>query len=200
MPDVPAGASTTPLPRERGPPAVPNNLLVTGPPRSGKTTAIERAVDRLAERGYEAGGLLAPELREGGDRVGFALRDVLTGDERVLAHVDRESGPTVGTYRVDVAAVDDLAGAALRRAASDADYVVVDEVAPMQLYSDAFVAGVELALDDDQPLVAAAAASGESGFVGTVKARDDAELLTVTEANRDDLPAELAERVAGWLG
>jgi nucleoside-triphosphatase len=179
---------------------VPNNLLVTGPPRSGKTTAIERTVDRLGERGYEAGGLVAPEIREGGDRVGFALRDVLTGEQRVLAHVDRDEGPTVGTYRVDVAAVDDLAGAALRRAASDADYVVVDEVAPMQLSSDAFVAGVELALDDDQPLLAAVAASGETGFVGTVKARDDADLVTVTETNRGDLPAELAGRVAGWLG
>jgi nucleoside-triphosphatase len=178
---------------------VPNNLLVTGPPHSGKTTAVERTVDRLAERGYEAGGLVAPEMREGGDRVGFALRDVLTGEQRVMAHVDRESGPTVGKYRVDVGAVDDLAGGALRRAASDADYVVVDEVAPMELYSDAFVAGVELALDDDQPLLAAVAEGGEMGFVGTVKAREDAELFEVTEETRDELPAELAGRVAGWL-
>lgn len=179
--------------------SVPNNLLVTGPPRVGKSTAIERTVELLADQGYEAGGLVAPELRADGDRVGFALRDVLTGEERVMAHVDRETGPEVGKYRVDVAAVDELAGAALRRAAGEADYAVVDEVAPMELYSDAFVAGVELALSDAQPLLAAVKEGGEMGLVGAVKTREDAELVTVTERNRDDLPGKLAERLAGWL-
>lgn len=178
---------------------MPNNLLVTGPPRSGKTTAIERTVDRLTDDGHEAGGLVAPELREDGERVGFAVRDVLTGDERTMAHVDRDEGPEVGKYRVDVQAVDDLAGAALRRAASEADYVVVDEIAPMELYSDAFVAGVRLALDDPQPLLAAVHHRSDTGFAGTVKARDDVELFEVTEANRHDLPALLADQLAGWL-
>lgn len=181
------------------PPAVPHNLLVTGPPRSGKTTAVQRTVDRLADHGYEAGGVVAPERRADGERVGFALRDLLTGAERTMAHVDRETGPTVGSYRVDVAAVDEVAAPAFRRAASEADYVVVDEVASMELYADAFVAGLGLALDDPQPLLAAVQAGRGAGFVGTVKARDDVELVTVTEGNRDDLPVELAGRLLDWL-
>jgi nucleoside-triphosphatase len=179
---------------------VPHNCLVTGPPRSGKTTAVERTMDRLADRGYRAGGILSPERRADGERVGFAIRDVLTGDERVMAHVDCDSGPAVGKYRVDVDAVDQLSGPAFRRAAAEADYVVVDEIAPMELFSDVFVAGVQLALDDETPLLATVHERSGTGFVGAVKARDGVELVTVTEENRDDLPEELAERITAWLG
>lgn len=178
---------------------MPHNALVTGPPRSGKTTAVERTVDRLEARGLVAGGVYCPELREDGERVGFEIRDVLTGDGRVLAHVDRTSGPSVGTYRVDVAAVDELCAEAFPRAFAEADVVVVDEIAPMELFGDAFVAGVRRALDADQPLLAAVHYRSEAGFVGEVKAREDVALFEVDEATRDELPARLAALVGEWL-
>ena len=177
---------------------VPNNALVTGPPRSGKTTAIERTVDRLEARGLTAGGLYCPELRSGGKRVGFEIRDILTGEADVLAHVDRTSGPSVGKYRVDMEAVDELCAGAFPRAFGEADVVVVDEIAPMQVYSDEFVEGVRRALDAEEPLLAAIQYGSESGFIGEVKSRGDADTFEVTEANRDELPERLAARIAGW--
>lgn len=49
------------------------DLLVTGPPRSGKTTVIQRASERLDARDYRAGGVYCPEIRSEGDRVGFEI-------------------------------------------------------------------------------------------------------------------------------
>ncbi|PSQ16308.1 nucleotide kinase [Halobacteriales archaeon QS_8_69_26] len=174
---------------------MPNNYLVTGPPRSGKTTVLCRVVDRCDADGYRVGGTVCPELRSGGDRVGFAVEDVTTGDRRVMAHVDRTAGLSVGKYRVDTTALDALCRTAFSRSLADADLAVVDEIAPMQVHSDEFVRGVRRILDGDRPVVAALHHTSTAGFIGEVRDRGDAELFEVTGATRDDLPGTLADRI-----
>ncbi|MEF8826534.1 MAG: nucleoside-triphosphatase [Halapricum sp.] len=174
-----------------------HNILVTGPPRSGKTTILKRVRERLEAEGYRTGGIPCPGLRsdDDGDRVGFEIADLMSGDSRVLAHVDRVDGPTVGKYRVNVEGVDAICAAAFERALADADVLIVDEIAPMEVYSEAFVRGVRRGLDADRPLAAAIHYRSTAGFIGEVKARDDTETFDVTDATRDDFPARLVE----WL-
>ena len=178
---------------------MPHNNLVTGPPRSGKTTVVQTLVDRLEVRGYRAGGIVCPEIRKDGERVGFEIVDVASGDSRVLAHVDQSEGPSVGKYRVNVPNVDAICRTAFSRALKSADFVVVDEIAPMEVHSDEFVRGVRRVLDADVPLVAAIHYRSTEGFIGEVKTRDDVETFEVTEATRDRLPGELVERLLGAL-
>ncbi|APW97865.1 nucleotide kinase [Halobiforma lacisalsi AJ5] len=176
---------------------MPNNALVTGPPRSGKTTALERTVERLRDRGLRVRGLAAPEIREEGDRVGFEVV-AIGGDPRaVMAHVEYDE-PRVGKYGVDVAAIDRLAGtleAAIE--SGGADCIVIDEIAPMQLESDRFRTATERALDASVPTVAAVA-DGTAGPLGEVKSRPDVETFAVEPGTRDALPERLLERVRGW--
>lgn len=179
--------------------AVTANLLVTGPPRSGKTTVIQRVKERLETHGYVAGGIYCPELRSGGDRVGFEIVDVMTGEARVMAHVDRDEGPKVGTYRVNVAAIDAVCSTAFPRAFEDAEFLVVDEIAPMEGYSDEFIKQVRRALDADLPLVAAIHYHSTEGFIGEVKGRHDTEMVEVTPANRDELPITIREQLHSSL-
>lgn len=171
------------------------NLLVTGPPRVGKSTVLDRLVAALEAEGLDVGGVRSPEIREEGRRVGFRIVDVATGEGAVMAHRDRDRGPSVGSYRVDVDAVAQVAGPALERAREGADAAVVDEIAPMEVASDAFVEAARALLDAATPVVAAVHQRSTSGFVGEVKGREDADLVTVTGGNRDALPGELAERV-----
>jgi nucleoside-triphosphatase len=178
---------------------VSTNLLVTGPPRSGKTTVLQRVQAHLASRGYQAGGIFCPELRSGGERVGFEIVDVMTGESRVLAHVDREEGPRVGKYRVDVKGIDAICAAAFGRAFDDADVLLVDEIAPMEVYSDEFVRQVRRGLDSDHPLVATIHYRSVEGFISEVKARDDTEIFEVTDSTRDDLPGQLTEQLIGRM-
>lgn len=92
---------------------MPNNALVTGPPRSGKTTAINGAVTTLRNSGYNPGCVYCPEILDDGDRVGFAIVDVRSDRREVMAHVDFPPGRRVGKYQVDVAAIDEACGGAL---------------------------------------------------------------------------------------
>lgn len=178
----------------------PTNALVTGPPRSGKTTAIQGATDRLREDGYAVGGLSSPELHANGDengdgeRVGFEIVDVASGDRAVMAHVAYD-GPSVGKYGVNAAAVDRIAGTALPAAIDDADCIVVDEIAPMQLESDRFVAATRRALKSPTPVLAAVKSAGSRGLLGAVKNRTDTDRFVVEPDSRDELP----ETLAAWV-
>jgi nucleoside-triphosphatase len=91
---------------------MPANILITGPPRIGKTTVIRRLWERLGAQGYGVGGLYCPEVRSDGERVGFDIVDVLIGESRLLAHAERGNGPRVGRYRVNVPGVDDICSVA----------------------------------------------------------------------------------------
>ena len=167
------------------------NHLVTGPPRSGKTTVIERTLDQLNALGVRSDGLYSPEIRVDGARVGFELVDIATAERTTLAHVDREEGPAVGKYHVNVEAVDEFAGRVFARARTHADIVVVDEVAPMQLHSSVFVSELEGTLDSDVPVLAAVQFRS-SEFVEDLKQRPDVRLYRVTPETRETLPERLA--------
>ncbi|MDG5818497.1 nucleoside-triphosphatase [Natronococcus sp. A-GB7] len=171
---------------------MPRNALVTGPPRSGKTTALERTITALRDDGDDVGGLVCPELREDGERVGFEIVNLATGERDVMAHVDID-GPAVGRYGVDVATVDRLSRAALSTTVDDRDCVVIDEIAPMQLESDRFVAATRRALDSGTPVLAAIAASGSDPFLERVRSRADIVLFEVAPETRDALPWALLE-------
>ncbi len=83
-----------------------DNFLITGSPGSGKTTVIENVISDLQEEGLSAGGIYCPEIRDGGVRQGFRIIDIVTGESKVLSHVDQEEGPRVSKYRVNVPNID----------------------------------------------------------------------------------------------
>jgi len=174
---------------------MPNNFLITGPPGSGKTSVLERAMSILRERGIRPGGIYCPEIRESGVRVGFKIIDIMTGEERILAHVEQRDGPRVSKYRVNVENVDQLSESAVERSLREADFVVIDEIAPMELHSDGFRRAVRSALDSPKPLLAVIHQRTTSGFIGEIKSRVDVRIFEVTPATRAAIPQQLVEQV-----
>ena len=61
-------------------------LILTGTPGVGKTTVLTKTVEMLRKQGYNVGGMLSHEVREGGVRVGFEIQD-LASDKRVGWHM-----------------------------------------------------------------------------------------------------------------
>ena len=171
-----------------------NNLLLTGPPGVGKTTLLVKVARRLGPKRVR--GFLTTEIRDGGQRVGFALVPLVKNPQKqVVAHADLVSPHRVGRYGVDVDKLDYLVDTTLGlEATRDAEILVVDEVGKMECFSSRFVRAMERLLSDPRPLVATVAARG-GGFIASVKARTDGELWTVDRASRDALP----ERVLSWL-
>ncbi|MEM3519780.1 MAG: NTPase [Candidatus Hadarchaeales archaeon] len=172
---------------------MPNNFLITGPPGCGKSSIIHRTVKILESDGFKAGGVYCPEIRVAGERVGFKIIDVMDGKEGILAHVKQPFGPTVSKYRVNIQDLESIGVVAIEKALQAADFLVIDEIAPMEGYSEKFVQAVERALDSEKPLLAAIHQWTTSGFIGNVKARKDVVLFQVVGAERETLLRKLVE-------
>jgi len=59
-------------------------FIVTGEKGRGKTTLVKAVIKRLRGQGITAAGILAPELVEEGERTGYYVHNIETGEEVVL--------------------------------------------------------------------------------------------------------------------
>lgn len=165
---------------------MPSRLLVEARPGAGKTTAFRR----LAELLPSASGFTTEELRDQGRRVGFAIES-LDGERATLAHRSLSGPPRVGRYGVDLEAFERIALPALR---SSSDVVLIDELGKMELFSEPFREAV-LTLFDSNVALAATVHTARHPFTAELKRRPDVEVIRLTAANRNGLPAELADRL-----
>jgi len=138
-------------------------------------------------------------VRSGRERTGFRLVDLLSGNEAELASVGG-IGPRVGKYRVNVTNLSTLGGASLLRAAEVADFIVVDEVGPMELTSAEFRKGVKACLAAGKPMLIVLHESMKDPLITEISGQDNTKLVELTLHNREgvskELPAEIALSLA----
>ena len=99
-------------------------ILITGKPRSGKSTLINRLIHWLQERSVQIGGIQTPELREG-RRVGFEIIDLSSKARGILSHVNIKSIVKVSKYGVNLHAIREIGVPALLTALSDRDFIIM---------------------------------------------------------------------------
>jgi nucleoside-triphosphatase len=170
--------------------AMGRTILLTGRPGIGKTTIIKQIADRL---GDSAGGFYTAEIREGGRRLGFKIL-TLDGREGILSHVDIERSPRVSKYGVNLRDLEEIGVVALRNAVARAQWVVVDEIGKMELFSKAFRDAIVEAIESDS-VVVGTVMSSRNEWVDRVKDLPQVTVLEVTTSNRD----EMAQRVIDLL-
>ena len=156
-----------------------NNILVTGPPRSGKSTLIEKVVQEISR---PATGFFTQELREKGRRVGFSIT-TLEGKTGVLAHQSIRSTFRVGKYRVNLEDLDQIAVPSMLPSTPD-QIVVVDEIGKMECFSRLFKETLLEILSSTNLVIGSVAIKGDR-FIQSIKKRDDVSLVSITEKTRD---------------
>ena len=168
-------------------------MFLTGDPGCGKTTVVRKLAEIFSNQGIRAGGVISGEIRRGVGRVGFSLEDLLTHEVGILAHVEQIDGPQVGKYRVNLKDVERVGAAAVRRAIAEADVIVVDELGPMELHSDAFVQTIETALASVKNVIGTIHKRASHPLVLSIKSNSAYQVLEVTVENRDNLPKTIAD-------
>ncbi len=173
--------------------------LVTGPPGIGKSTLVSRVIFAVRSRGHGVGGCLTREVRKGRERVGFRLTDLLSGNEVELASV-AGLGPRVGRYRVNITNLSTVGANSLIQAAELADFIVIDEVGPMELTSPEFRKGVKVCLAAGKPMLIVLHESMKDPLITEISAQPNSKPVELTLHNREAITGQLPGEIALSLG
>ena len=174
---------------------MPFRVFLTGIPGVGKSTVVRKVVEGIQQDGIKVGGMSSADLRSGSARVGFEIRNLMTDEVGMLAHVNQATGPRIGKYRVKNEDLDRIGAEAIISAIMHADLIVIDEVGPMELTSARFKDAVQAALSCDKPLLGTIHRNAQDPLVQAIKRDRSVEVIVVTDQNRDSLPSILLQRL-----
>jgi len=163
--------------------------VITGSPGIGKTTALVKLIKMLKNSGVEVDGFYSVEVKERGERKGFSFVDIRTGDTVELASVNGD-GIRFGRYRVKIKNIDDFVPWVIKRAAEYSKVIVIDEIGPMELFSNSFRKAVGDLLKTDKVIIAVVHKSFSHDLMKEVLKSAKAK-IEVTESNRDEIPEQL---------
>lgn len=174
-------------------------ILLTGPRGAGKTTACWKAVPGLRATGIKIAGFVAPPLLNGtGGKTGIELLDLSTSIHYTFAKVVQPGETaTVGAYRISPDAVEWARKVMAAALLADVDWLVIDEIGPLELRQGEGFAFVLEPLSDPVRVPNAIVIVRE-GLVGELAARVgrlDTVVVNVSEENRVAVPGQLVRLV-----
>ena len=177
---------------------------ITGLPRSGKSAVMEKVLSMLKEeRGRELsarnlageteiiGGICTEPILENGERLGYKIRDLVTGDEGEIAHKSIDSRLRVLGYGLNTAELERVAIPAIQHAIDNCEVIVIDEIGKFAVESEAFVNSVRTALEVDKPTLLTLHKKSRHPPLQDIRRRDDGRILEVTPVNRALLPYKI---------
>lgn len=155
------------------------NILITGKPRSGKSTLLEHAVERIEPKV----GILVKELRENGERIAFEM--VTHQNNRAIFCDTRVETPhKIGRYFFNLPNLEAMLPSVSHFEHND--FLYLDEIGQMQLLSAKFKDLTLKFLDSSNTCLATISYIYEDDFTRMVKERKDVILVEITEENREE--------------
>lgn len=174
-------------------------ILLSGLQSAGKTTACWKALPGLRAAGVKLAGFLSlPLLDETGRKTGIEMVDLTTGTHRTFARVvTSDEAATIGVYHLLEGAVEWAAAVWESALLAGADWLVIDEIGPLELHrGEGFVFALAALTDPARvPNAIVLARAALADEVVERLARPDIVRVTVTKANRAEIPPRLAELI-----
>ncbi|MFX1410740.1 MAG: NTPase [Promethearchaeota archaeon] len=114
-------------------------ILITGPPRSGKSTLIVKLIEHFHNRNYKIHGFLTPEVRKDDNRIGFDFESIKTNEIGKLARIGNyKTKYKLGRYCIFIEEFDKLISKLEDIDPKVVDIIIIDEIGKMELFSKNF--------------------------------------------------------------
>lgn len=174
-------------------------ILLTGPNGTGKTTACWKALPGLRATGVKIAGFVSPPLLDAaGTKTGIQMVDLTTGQHHTFARVvASEEQADIGIYRLEESAIGWARSVLAAALLANADWLVIDEIGPLELHRNA---GFAFALEPlaDPVRIPNAIVIVREYLVNELAAhlgRTDLVRVRVTSTNRAEVPAQIVKLV-----
>lgn len=156
-------------------------LLITGLPKSGKSTLLESLVSRY---NGVARGFITREIKNGDKRTGFEIV-TSNGEHALLAQTEIMTDFPVGRFF----AMPDNISKALKSISNvdSADLLYIDEIGQMQLLSREFKTLLSSYLNSDRMFLASVSKVYKSDEIELLVSHEEGLLFSLTESNRGDV-------------
>ncbi|MEO0076539.1 MAG: nucleoside-triphosphatase [candidate division WOR-3 bacterium] len=158
-------------------------ILITGKPRSGKTTLVKNIIRQLPHQSY--GGFYTEEVRNSdNNRTGFKLKTT-DGKETVLADINLKSQYQIGKYKVNITGIETIGIETINQALNEKAIIIIDEIGKMELCSEKFQNAIQLLLANlGQKILIATVPISNLPIVAQLKQRTDA-IIFDTSKNKN---------------
>ncbi len=114
-------------------------ILITGPPRCGKSTLISMLIEYFKKKSYKIEGFLTPEIRKKGKRIGFDIKNLNTGEQVPLARIGTHDLQfKLGRYSIFLENLEKTLDKLKFDDIKKADFLIIDEIGKMELFSKKF--------------------------------------------------------------
>lgn len=153
------------------------NILITGYPRSGKSTILNKLIVNIDNKL----GFVTNEVLKNGEREGFELK-THKGDVLMFANVNFKSKYKVSRYYVDLDGLNKVIAEV--KDFNNNTFLFLDEIGQMQLFSQKFKNLVYKYLNSPNICIATLSKIYQDEFIENLKKRDDIILLEINEENR----------------
>lgn len=158
------------------------HILLTGKPRTGKTTLLKRIIKGLK---FSCGGFYTEEIVKDNQRVGFKIK-TLDGEEGILAEKHRKSRFRLGKYGINLEDLEGIGVKAIEEALKTKQIVVIDEIGKMELFSRRFKNAVLKTLDSGKRLIGVIHLADDD-FLNAIRARKDVVIFEVNLSNHEEV-------------
>lgn len=154
------------------------NIIITGLPKSGKSTLIKKVI---ASYEYRV-GFVTNEMRVNGSRCGFEI-ETQDGEKTILAHTGFTTAYKVSRYYVDINNLEHILPKVTKFKSGDLLYL--DEIGQMELFSRKFKDLANLYLESENISICSLSKVYRDEFTEMVMNRNDIILVEITKDNQD---------------
>jgi len=155
------------------------NILITGLPRSGKTTLLNKLIANIPNKM----GFVTNEILGETERLGFEI-ETHSGHKKTFAHVDFKTDIKVSRYFVDIKKLEEILPE-VSDFGNDV-FLYLDEIGQMELFSKQFEKLVLKYLDSRNTCLATLSCVFESDFIKQIRERGDVILIELSPESRED--------------
>lgn len=173
-------------------------IFITGRPGIGKSTVCMRVMELLRQSNLKIGGVICPEVRIKGRRVGFKIIDLLTSREGWLAHVNLKTGIRIGKYHVNLNDLNEIGVNGILNAIEEADVIVIDEIGPMELKSSLFKKAIYKSFRSGKPVLSVIHWRLGGAFIRNLRA-SSFKIFEVNLSNRNYLHETIFKSLMKYL-
>ncbi|MHA1836019.1 MAG: NTPase [Candidatus Odinarchaeia archaeon] len=170
-------------------------ILITGPPKSGKTTLIREIINEIPQQNII--GFYTEEIREKGMRVGFKICS-LNGQSMILATVKENFQPKIGKYSVYVKNVNRLVKN-LETELNKKHYklIIIDEIGKMELLSNQFKNFIRKLIRSNNVL--GTIKLHDCDFTRKIKSSENVKIHYLNKSNKNTLKTKILQEIKNLI-